>query len=232
MPIIKKILFSTFFLLLSSFEGKSQDNVNSFYNSQISKNIIFYHLRYSKDYELNIKPNGILPNSRNFVANLWSLADSDLEFEIFKSSLTYPKSGMVLFEINKVGFAIRNVSSTIYYSFRSFNADNKYLVLIDTVSNQILYISGNFFKSSISSHFRLDISHPESFYEYIKLRTFNWSTSDFSFNRLDKDKLVFNAFSNLMKKSILVEVARNNFDNVSVNEVQLAKVSRFASRYP
>jgi len=218
MPIIK-ILLTTFLLLISSFEGKSQVNEASFYNSQISKNIIFYHLRYSEDYELNIKPNGILPHSRNFIADLWSLDECHLEFEMIKSSLTYPKSGMVLFEINKLGFGIRNDSTTIYYTFRSFNADDKYLVLLDTLNNQILYLSGNFFKSNISSHFRLDISHPESFYEYIKLRTYNWSTSEFSFNRLYNDKLVFSAYSNLMKKSIFIEVARNNFDNVSVNEV-------------
>lgn len=216
--VLIKVIALKSLLFVSTLGAYSQESDITPYYSQISKNIALYHFRYGLDPELSVGSKGLLNRDSDLISVFGSLEENQLLFETARSSLTYPKSGMVLFEVRKYGFGIGNDSIRKYYNFYSFIAANKYLVLLDTIQNEILYVGGEFFKSRIAAHFNLDVEKPSSFFYYLKLRTFNWSTSDFQLSRIDDRTIVFTAHSQLLKKRVLINVARADLDNVSVAE--------------
>jgi hypothetical protein len=96
--------------------------------------------------------------------------------------------------------------ATIYYPPRSewqydFSIylgapDRMFLVGIDTTKRykKIKYISGNFYLHAIADDFKLDINNPDSFYEFLKFKTFKYQTEDITFLEKKDNELVFKAY--------------------------------------
>jgi hypothetical protein len=62
-----------------------------------------------------------------------------------------------------------------------FSFNNYFLLALDEQKREIKFISGQFFRNPISSDFNLDFNNPNSFIEYLRLKTFYLQTKDFVF---------------------------------------------------
>lgn len=182
----------------------------------ITRNILSYHFRYALNYDLNLKSDKVIEDGNYFFNNLWPKEGQNLKLDILASSLQYPLEGFAVYKIMKRGFQIGNDSVRISMKLTSFQADDVYLLAVDTHNKELKFISGNFFQSSIQDDFDLNIELPETFIEYLAYRTFNWSTEKIRYNRTKKDILIFNAYSQYLKGEIQIVVDRSDFDQVRV----------------
>lgn len=182
----------------------------------ISKNIMSFHFRFALDYDLDLRSDKVLSGKFLFFEKLWLDKDKDLKLKYFYSELTYPLNDFRLFEIRKRRFQIGNDSTRISYQLSSLKADEIYLVAINTKNDEIKFISGNFFLSSIKEDFDLNIENKESFNYYVKVRTHNWLTDNIKYEKTRKGKIIFNAYSKFLGRAIFVKIDKNDFDNIEV----------------
>jgi len=104
------------------------------------------------------------------------------------------RMGVFCFKGNPYGFQRIGDLFSIY-----FREDRMFLIGIDTTTTRIyngfnyIYISGNFYLNAIAKDFNLDINNPESFYEYLKFKTFNYQTENIRFLGKRRKYLMFEA---------------------------------------
>lgn len=183
----------------------------------IEKNILSYHFRYALNYDLNLKSDFLLNNEPFFFNELWPKENQNLKLNVKESSFIYPKKGYVLYEITKRGYQIGNDSLRVSKKLSSFLADDSYLVAKALTGNDLKFISGNFFQSSIKNDFSLNPKNTETFYDFLKFRLFNWSLENIEYIRGKRNKLIFTARSISLKQKILIEVNKYDYDQVEVH---------------
>lgn len=213
---ISQILLANIILFFSC--NLEAQELGSYELDVISKNIVSYHFRFALNHDLDLKSNNILDGEALFFEKLWVDESQDLKLEYFKSTLSYPLQDFELFEVKKRRFQIGNDSTRISYKLSSLQADEIYLVAMNTVNGKMKFISGNFFLSSIQKDFNLNFEKKESFKEYIKLRTYNWSTDKIKYKKSRKGKMIFSAYSAYLKDDIFIKVDKNDFENIQVHQ--------------
>lgn len=207
------------FLLAFSFCALTTANAQVLDNqveSVIVKNIVSFHFRYALEYDLNLNSAGmLLSDDKLFFTELWPTKESTLKIEVSETNLTYPNLNYKIYSILKKGFRIGNDSISTFRVLSSLAADDCYLVAYYKEKSKIKFLSGNFFKSLISGDFDLTIQRPESFYDYLKIRFYNFRCTDIKFKYIKKDKVYFSAYSQSLKEDVLLMVGKENFDLVS-----------------
>jgi len=187
----------------------------------ITRNILSYHFRYALNYDLNLKSDKVLQGNNYFFNDLWPKENQKLRLDVLQSELKYPVGAFNIFTIKKRNFQIGNDSISISKNLTSLVADDIYLIAFDSLNQNVKFISGNFFLSSIQSDFDLHIANPKSFINYLMLRTFNWSLENIEFMRIKKGKLEFKGFSKYLKENVHIEVDAKDFDQVRVCQLYM-----------
>jgi hypothetical protein len=82
--------------------------------------------------------------------------------------------------------------------------------------NEILYLGGNFYKTSIANKFNLSITNSSSFSDFLRIKLYNYKIDNFIIIKRNKKSLFFKGFSNLLLRDITVIVDRSNFDNIII----------------
>lgn len=216
--IIRVLLFINGFLAV--FIELHGQNLDEHQLDVITKNILSYHIRYALNYDLNLKSDNVLQGSNYFFNELWPKGNQNLKFEVLTCKIKYPLKAINVFIIKKRDFQIGNDSIRISKRLTSFQADDIYLVGLDLMNHSLKFISGNFFHSSIYSDFDLHIDRPETFIDYLLLRTYNWSIEKIEFKRIKNGKLVFKGFSKFLKENVHILVDLTDFDEVKVTQLK------------
>jgi hypothetical protein len=194
----------------------SAQNLKDSHRETIAKNILSYHFRYALDYDIGIRNENILGNDEYFFEQYWLCGERDLYFEIEELPAKYPLPNYRLYKILKRGFRIGDDESRCLYTMSSFDADDNYLIAYDKEIDTIKFLSGNFFISPIANDFYLDISNPTSFKDFLWIKLFNWKASQIQFLKKRRRKILFEAFSDLIKERILIEINSEDFDDLKV----------------
>jgi hypothetical protein len=215
---IKKMKRNSLIIVLSFYAWATVNAqvLNKSVENAIVKNIVSYHFRYALEFDLNLSSDGILlSDNKMFFTELWPTNENVLKISISESDLYYPKSNYKIYSIFKRGFQIGNDSVSTYRILSSFSADDKYLIAYDEESDRIKFLSGNFFKSLISGDFDLALQRPDSFYDYLKIRSYNLECKDIKFKQFKKNEVYFSAYSESLKENVLLIVGKKDFDSVS-----------------
>lgn len=214
------ILISTFCILSSH----SQSEINHSTKNNILKNILVYRISKMKA-DIKTCSNGSPFNFKKILPS----KNQELNVIFKKSNKSYPKKNIVLYEM-KTDFSIINY--TKYQSslrkeridiinFResdSFNYDYLFLIGLNKLTNNVIYISGDFFKNCISSDFTLSIKKPNLFLSFLSLKLFSYEIRDIVFKKKKRNYLLFEGYSDSFISKVKIKVNRNNFDDITVEK--------------
>lgn len=185
----------------------------------IKNNITSYHTRNVLNHVLGLDNNGFLDFEETFTFDKFILHDS-LIFKIkplFDSAYFY--SGYKLYSVEKQGFRFINEKGLLVSYNRSHpysSCNELYMFGIDSITKRVNFISGEFFKHRISQDFNLNIKKPQSFIKYLKFKLFNYQISTVKYLKKEKNKLVFQAFSNCRNSTVKIFVDLEDFDLIKV----------------
>ncbi len=178
-------------------------------------NLISYHIRYALEYDLGIEDQYLARNENYFFDKLLS-CERELMVELRKTELTYPIEGYNLYHFWKRGFRFKRNDSIVSYSMSSLYYDDDYLVAYNSSSDDIKFISGNFFKTKVSNDFNLDKKKPNSFIKYIQMKFFNVRPVDIAYTKTKKGRMLFSAKSQLDGRYITFIVSMQDFDDITI----------------
>ncbi len=213
---MNKLLFVVI-VLLTGVNRLNAQMLDSISETKIVHNILSFHYRFSLSYDLQLDGNDLLQSDEKlFFMDLWPTIGNKLKIRIEKSSISYPIKDYLIYSVYKKGFQMGNDSISSYRLLTSLLADEYYLIAHNMVSGKLKFLSGNFFKSTIASDFELDIKKPETFYDFLKIKFYNFNVNDIKFNFNKRDKMYFTAYSQLSKINIILIVDKRNFDAVSI----------------
>ncbi len=199
-------------LILSPLLAKSQE-IDEEQKSLVIRNIMSYHFRYAQQFELNLLNDNVFEGSSPFFERMWPSTLNTLELEVENSSIHYPSNKYRVYHIIKRGFTFSKDSTTTTYTNISLSFDRDYFVAINIENRRVKFISGNFFLSPIASDFPLDVTKPESFFNFLKIRYLNLGVADLKYHGQHNENLIYHAYSKLAKAKIVLTVDESNFDN-------------------
>ncbi|OFX60747.1 MAG: hypothetical protein A2046_07875 [Bacteroidetes bacterium GWA2_30_7] len=201
-------------LLYASIYRPDSTLLYSYIENNVAKNIFIYRLKTSPIVENDLSDKYLKPY--NSFLNVLPDFGYKLDLQIKQSKLLYPDTSFILYSIYKKYDRYFNDSIIIDKDFPYFNNDCYFLVAINS-NNDLKFISGNFFLNSIYKDFKLDVNVPESYYNYIKLKTFNLQTDKILFVKTNKKQLIFVAYSYELKDSITIFIELDKPENVLIN---------------
>jgi hypothetical protein len=91
------------------------------------------------------------------------------------------------------------------------------LIAVDESSN-VIFIGGNFFRTSISDNFNISEKNPKSFFPFLRLKYFNYGLENIKFIKKRNHHLNFEAFSGVLQKHVKISVNCQNRDDVYINQ--------------
>ncbi len=216
--------------LTNTFSQNISNDHNIIYN-YVTKNIIYYKLLHSTD----LKESGL----DNYFKIASYLPDSGyyLQIEINKIDWTFPLSDYSLYSIVSYGWTfvkteMQNCTTSVkedsikILSTQTFSIStndevtppynpNMYLVAYNNKKNKIIFISGEFYTSPISSIFSLNIKNPEIFIPYLKCKLYNNNVKDISFLKRKRNKIYFKIKYNTNEIGY-VEMKKDNFESIKI----------------
>jgi hypothetical protein len=142
--------------------------------------------------------------------------DCKLILKIEKANIEYPDPTVTLYSVYK---GSETYDCGLYVLSKEpgyFFSPDRYFLVGVYPSGFIIFISGNFYLHSIKDNFSLDFNMPESFYYYIKLKTFSFQTKDVEFVKKKGKNLIFKAYSEELKKNITIIINKRDLDIVTV----------------
>ena len=173
-------------------------------------NILIYRIRHA--IHVNNKFDGnFLKDNGNF-NDIKNYFECKLKFEIKKADIEYPDTTITLYSIYKKGDNYDCGSVIIQPSWSFFDYDDYFLVGVSKNGFVKYFISGNFHQHKIKHDFSLNFKKPESFYNYIKIKAFQFQIKDLEFIKKQGEELIFKAYSEVMKETIHVIIEKNNLD--------------------
>lgn len=184
----------------------------------VSRNIIAFHVRKAKPFELGLAQNEMIATNRLFFVEIWPSKDYQLNAKWEKIDISFPNSEQTLYHVTLQPYIFTNRNTgnvSMGFDFPQFSYDHDYLVAINK-KNEIKFLSGNFFKTPISQYYNLKKDVPESFIEYLKISLFNVSPQKIKYQKRKKHYLLFTAVTKDNVKMVL-SVHEKNFDIVKIN---------------
>lgn len=230
---INRSIISIIFLSLSmsAFSQESENISTKIYNL-VYKNIIYHEILCSTDFDKSSLENFF--DIARFFPDSGYYLDLDIQrldwkfplskyavYKVTKSGWTFTKTVLKNYNLdNKIeddsSFSTQSISiSTLDTYTTAFNED-VYLVAYDNKNDNIIFISGDFYTSSISSYFSLDINNPATFIPYLRYKLFNLDMNNVSFFKKKKTKLYFKIEYNNNENSGYVEIKNNNFERIKI----------------
>jgi len=146
----------------------------------------------------------------------------DLKIKTMTDSV-FPDKKVDLFEVDNYYYATKtqdNQINKIAFSHGpSLELALSKKMLIGIKSNkpgELIFISGNVFKTGIAQDFRLDVEKPESFCPFLAYKLFNYQIEKPEFVKKSKKLLLFKAFSAVAGEAIFIKVDATDFDSIQV----------------
>lgn len=162
-----------------------------------------------------------------------------LDFKIDTSSLKFPLNGYTIFSISMSNWKFIEgsqkkaqlnqlnrecVDFSRIYKLEILSDDgvfqflnNTYLVAYNRNTDDIIYLSGNFFVDKISKYFNLSYNEPKSFLYYLKIRLYNYEPISISFLGYEKSKLWFELEVDWEDYIVVyVCVSKSDFDDIKI----------------
>lgn len=95
--------------------------------------------------------------------------------------------------------------------------NSTYLIAYNSNTDDILYLSGNFFLDNISKYFNLSYNSPQSFIYYLKIRLYNYHPNAISYLGYKKSKLWFELKVDWEDyKAVYVSVSEEDFNDIKI----------------
>jgi len=202
---MKNLLF-VFFL---TFNVHAQNQLDKYQVEDLRQNIICYSIRYSE-----------IDNYKNFYPEPgWELY---LKIVPVKCDINFDNENMIFYEVINENFSFQQING-IMFKQKTFTHDIPLYFKLSRLSliaindkNEILYLGGNFYKTSIANKFNLSITNSSSFSDFLRIKLYNYKIDNFIIIKRNKKSLFFKGFSNLLLRDITVIVDRSNFDNIII----------------
>lgn len=201
---------------------RNSQYINNMFNGQF----IILHNHFDKShpdkipYKIYTDTSHYTTDSYNtFPDNVFPYCGCKFELDIEKLEIEYPDTSITLYSIIKQREEYICDTADIYPYYNPYYIyDHYFLVGVSPKGFVEYFISGTFYLHSIKDDFPLDIEIPESFYNYIKLKTFSWQTEEIIFLEKRENELVFRAYSNILLKIIYVIIKKDDLDTVYVKD--------------
>ena len=214
--------------------GIYQDEIRNYINNIVSKNILVYRIANLSLIEDELYK-GFLEKTSTFLNckffpdygyRLLMLIDEVSDFQ-------YPDTTFKLYSIRIRNEEYYNEKENIILSKDMGGIFNKYYLIalqqqeglstsistkFDTVELKytIKFISGDFYLNRINNDFDLDPKKPESFFEYIKFKTFDIQTQNIIFLRKKGKQLIFGAYSGKYDKNVNVIIKATDAEKILI----------------
>lgn len=201
----------------------SQININEDLMDDIEKNILIYRIN-------NIKLNNICTFGKpiNF-DKLLPDKNQTLSYNMILDTLITYNREVILFKITtNYSFVEKEIFNNGSYTYREVkfytsddvNIYNLFLVGYNIIKKEIIYISGDFFKNCIADNFNLNINNPNSFNQFLKLKLYNYSIGEVSFEKKKKKYFLFKAYSKQLEEDLYIRVHPKDYDMLQVKTVK------------
>lgn len=213
-------LYLALFIFLNFNEVNAQVADSNF--EKVEKNILSYNIRYHFEYE----------NCSNYydyhLDNCFPKENEELDIDFLPLlNLKYPKDYVKLLWIHNNFNLFREIGSdrreVKFFSHGIPNDEvlsKRILIGIHEDNNEIIYISGNVFKSCIANDFILKIDNPLSFTNFLELKLFNYDVERITFKKRRRKYLLFTAYSKTIKEEVYIKVNPIDFDLLQVKGIK------------
>jgi hypothetical protein len=202
-------MIKKFLVLIISLNAYSQSNLSNQQISDLTTNIICYSIRYSnsdnykqfypeKGWQLNLKINKLDMENKmiNSKYDYYEVINDNFSFVEINGRMSTQK--------------IFTDSTPLFFKLSKF-----YLVAINE-NNEILYLGGNFYKTSIADSFNLSVHNSNLFNNFLKIKLYNFKVENFEYIKKNNFFLFFKGFSYVLGKNVKVKISKSNFDNIFV----------------
>lgn len=195
-------------LLFCSLNSISQDKLTPEQLTDLKKSILIDAIKYGNKSDADCKAY-YLNDKSTLILDIQKVQDT---FHIPNSKWTY-------FEvINDFEFQNASAHPIIVYIHGKPVYDNlnrRNLIALDE-KNNLIYLGGGFQKSSVSHLFNLNEDEEDSFYNYLKIKFYNYNIKKIKRVKKNKKYQIFKAYSWTLMKEIKISVNRKNFEDVEV----------------
>lgn len=195
--------------------SNAQDDVEDKIYNYVSKNIIAYTIKTSQIFDVENKIN---VDTRLYFDLLIPNFGSKLMVDISKhSEQKYPNKNYILYSIKRYGFGMIDIDSgktrvPIGLPIKSNNSN--YLIGYDVVNDKIIFISGDFYLTKITSDFNLNVNNPETFLKLIELRFYKLNVTEIQFEKETSTYLEYSIKSHLLNGKNSVRIMKNDFESM------------------
>lgn len=176
---------------------------------ELKRNILAYKIRNYESFDY----------TSSYPTCEWTLV---LEVSRIEANFENDNSEFIYFNVINDNFKLVNkmgneeIKSIFIHNIPNYyKLSRKNLIALDK-RNEIFYLGGNFFKSSIADRFTLSIDKVNSFFGFIKVKLYNYGLNNIKFIRKNKKYIIFRAYSNVLLKDVKIKVNKDNFDNILV----------------
>jgi hypothetical protein len=186
--------------------------------NRVYKNILAHNIRFAGRSYNGIAYDGIIKHYETdlFYEKLLPNKGYKLFIEFKKTPLIYPIPGYEVYDVRlPQGLSYINDSTEYTYMYPS-GVEHYFLIAFNRKDWTIKFVSGQFFLSSIHEDFNMDYNNPSSFVEYLNFRLYRYSVHDIITKKRNRKKIVFSAYSDRLKRKIIITVFKNDLENPRV----------------
>jgi hypothetical protein len=206
-------------VLLLSTIAYSQIDSNSYYKNiynKMYKNVAAYNIRFASYANNGAIYTPVLNDGNPFYDPFLPDTDWKLQMQIEKIDWEYPIKGFELYKVFMDGFRYTQDSTGNAKRIFSVWTDKYFLIALNKQTEDIKFISGQFFINAISDDFKVDKNNPNSFLEYLKFRIFRYQVKDIKFIKKKGNRYYYNAYSDSLMRSVKIVINLNDLEEPRV----------------
>jgi hypothetical protein len=187
-----------------------QNELNENQINDLRKNILAYSIKYS---------------DINSYENFYTKDGWQLDLIITQVKSNFFGKDMIFYEVINDNFTFKEINgrmittSTFSHGVPLYYKLSRLSLIALNKENQILYLGGNFHKSSIANEFNLSIENINLFNNFLKIKLYNYNINNFHKVEIYKKNLLFKCFSNTLNKEVKIVVDKSNFDNIKIEVI-------------
>ncbi|WP_316634722.1 hypothetical protein [uncultured Flavobacterium sp.] len=213
--ILKKntLLYFLFSISISLFAQKVSDVQKL---KIINKNMSAYRFYYFNHIGCDNEP-------MSFINSYLLQENEEYDIEIVNIEEKYPNESFELYKVvNNYYTILRNSNNTVskisYYDGKTNEQilSEKILIAFDKKTEKLIFVSGNVFKNCISNDFNLNKKEPNSFFNFLFLKLYNYSIENLEFIKTRKNFLFFKGYSQSLKDNVSIKVNIDDFDEIQI----------------
>ncbi|MDD2798185.1 MAG: hypothetical protein PHV20_06285 [Bacteroidales bacterium] len=218
---MKRLIVVLFVVLKANIAFDQNHNVNDsiseFLYNETYKNIAAFNIKYSVHSLNGVNKGNFLKTNEKFFYDAF-ISDINYKFkmDIKELSQPYPLNNYTLYQVFIDGFRYTKTNEDVEVAkgvIGGFPFSNYYLLALDKQNKIIKFISGQFFRNTISNDFSFDINNSDSFIEYLRLKTFCLQTKNLIFIKKRGKRLFYKSFSEELKKEIIIMLSLKDVEN-------------------